>query len=151
MWGKGENAVKGMGHYREVGWGWGKGFVSLAEAGLRLFSASLRPHPLSRGRGHPPLNPSSASRLGGSTTGGCSIFDRVSGPAQGFTPCCTCGSKVTNEVQHLMRVSSWEGVLGVDRPYFVSAQVLDSSRGRGMTRGAGEMGGDGSGCEKMDM
>ena len=43
------------------------------------------------------------------------------------------------------------GVEGMSRPYFVSAQVLDSSRSRGMTRGAGEMGGDGGGCEKMDM
>ena len=64
----------------------------------------------------------------------------MSGPAQGFTPCRTCGSKVTNEVHHLMMVSSWEGVLGVDRPYFVSAQVLDSSRSRGMTLGVAGVG-----------
>ena len=107
---------------------------------MSLAEASLRPHPLSRGRGHPPLDPSSALPPR-------RICDRVSGPAQGFTPCRTCGSKVTNEVHHLMRVSSWEGVLGVDRPYFVSAQVLDSSRSRGMTLGRGGGGGWGRGAD----
>ena len=103
-----------------MGWGWGKGLMSLGR------SESSTPSPFPR-EGTPPLDPSSALPPR-------RICDRVSGPAQGFTPCRTCGSKVTNEVHHLMRVSSWEGV-GVDRPYFVSAQVLDSSRSLGMTRG----------------
>ena len=99
MWGKGENGLKGMGHYREVGWGWGKGFMSLASASLRppppMRRRGATREPISKGwgwgwggvalgnhegvelRGHPPLDPSTPLPPR-------RIYDTVGGPSQGM-------------------------------------------------------------------
>ena len=61
MSGKVENALKGMGHYREVGWGWGKGLMSLASA------SDI--NPFHAGGDTPRSTLRVRSRLGGSATG----------------------------------------------------------------------------------
>ena len=91
----------------------------------RVFDSPQRaygPIPFHAGGDTPRTTLRVRSRLRRIHHSGCSIFDRVSGPAQGWIP-----------------TRGWElrGDGGMRRPYFVSAQVLDSSRGRGMTRGEG--------------